>query len=46
VIDPAREVADLLEAFRTDGVRIRDLALKTGTLESVFLQLTGRELRE
>ena len=46
VTDPAREVADLLEAFRSDGVKIRDLALKTGTLESVFLQLTGRELRE
>jgi ABC-2 type transport system ATP-binding protein len=46
VTDPAREVADLLEAFRAEGVPIRDLALKTGTLESVFLQLTGRELRE
>lgn len=46
VTDPAREVADLLEAFRSDGVKIRDLSLKTGTLESVFLQLTGRELRE
>jgi len=46
VTDPAREIADLLEAFRSDGVKIRDLALKTGTLESVFLQLTGRELRE
>ena len=46
VTDPALEIADLLEAFRSDGVKIRDLALKTGTLESVFLQLTGRELRE
>jgi ABC-2 type transport system ATP-binding protein len=46
VTEPAREIPDLLEAFRTDGVRIRDLTLKTATLEAVFLHLTGRELRE
>jgi len=27
-------------------VPVRDLTLKTPTLEQVFLQLTGRELRE
>ena len=46
VTEPAREIPELLAAFRNDGVRIRDLALKTATLEAVFLQLTGRELRE
>ncbi|HEY3173584.1 MAG TPA: ABC transporter ATP-binding protein [Thermoanaerobaculia bacterium] len=46
VTEPAREIPELLAAFRNDGVRIRDLTLKTATLESVFLQLTGRELRE
>jgi ABC-2 type transport system ATP-binding protein len=46
VTEPAREIPDLLTIFRNDGVRIRDLALKTATLESVFLHLTGRELRE
>ncbi len=46
VTEPAREIAELLERFRGDGVAIRDLTLKTATLESVFLQLTGRELRE
>ena len=29
-----------------DGVAVRDLTLKTATLEAVFLQLTGKELRE
>jgi ABC-2 type transport system ATP-binding protein len=46
VTEPAREIPLLLETFRVDGVAIRDLTLKTATLESVFLQLTGRELRE
>jgi ABC-2 type transport system ATP-binding protein len=46
VTEPAREIPDLLALFRNDGVRIRDLTLKTATLESVFLHLTGRELRE
>ena len=46
VTEPAREIPELLAVFRNDGVRIRDLALKTATLEAVFLQLTGRELRE
>jgi hypothetical protein len=46
VTEPAREIPVLLETFRADGVAIRDLTLKTATLESVFLQLTGRELRE
>jgi ABC-2 type transport system ATP-binding protein len=46
VTEPAREIPDLLEIFRGDGARIRDLTLKTATLESVFLHLTGRDLRE
>jgi ABC-2 type transport system ATP-binding protein len=46
VTEPAREIPDLLAIFRNDGVRIRDLTLKTATLESVFLHLTGRDLRE
>jgi ABC-2 type transport system ATP-binding protein len=46
VTEPAREIPELLMMLRNDGVRIRDLTLKTATLESVFLHLTGRELRE
>ena len=46
VTEPAREIPDVLGIFRNDGARIRDMALKTATLESVFLHLTGRELRE
>jgi ABC-2 type transport system ATP-binding protein len=44
--EPAREIPEVLELFRSEGVRVRDLTLKTASLESVFLQLTGRALRE
>jgi ABC-2 type transport system ATP-binding protein len=46
IAEPAREIAEVLEEFRRDGVAVRDLTLKTATLEAVFLQLTGKELRE
>ncbi len=38
--EPAGELARLAEAGRLDGVRVQ-----TGTLEDVFLDLTGREYR-
>jgi len=44
--DPAKEIRELLGAFHEARVPVRDLALKRSTLEEVFLQLTGRELRE
>jgi len=46
VADPAAEVAEILQAARGAKVPIRDLALTAPNLESVFLHLTGRELRE
>ena len=46
VEDPAGEIRRLLDLFHSSGVPVRDLTLKTPTLEQVFLQLTGRELRE
>jgi ABC-2 type transport system ATP-binding protein len=46
VEDPAGEIRNLLELFHAENVPVRDLTLKTATLEQVFLQLTGRELRE
>ncbi len=46
VEDPGTEIRRLLDLFHAAGVPVRDLTLKTPTLEEVFLQLTGRELRE
>jgi len=46
VEDPAGEIRRLLDLFHAEHVPVRDLTLKTPTLEQVFLQLTGRELRE
>jgi len=40
------EIRGLLERFHAAGVAVRNLTLKSPTLEQVFLQLTGRELRE
>ena len=46
VTDPALEIARILDAARSDAIRVRDLSFKAPNLESVFLHLTGRELRE
>jgi ABC-2 type transport system ATP-binding protein len=46
VTDPAREIARILDAARSDEIPVRDLSFKAPNLESVFLHLTGRELRE
>ena len=46
VADPAVQIRNLLELLHAAGVAVRDLTLKSASLEQVFLQLTGRELRE
>jgi len=46
VTDPAVEIGQILEAARSESIPIRDLSFKTPNLESVFLHLTGRGLRE
>jgi ABC-2 type transport system ATP-binding protein len=46
VTNPAEEIRQLLGTFHARGAAVRDLTLKSPTLEQVFLQLTGRELRE
>ena len=46
VTNPAAEIADVLNALRSRGAEVQDLALRQPNLESVFLQLTGRGLRE
>jgi ABC-2 type transport system ATP-binding protein len=46
VEDPAAQIRQLLGLFHEERVAVRDLTLKSATLEQVFLQLTGRELRE
>ena len=46
VTDPALEIARILESARAQSIPVRDLTFKAPNLESVFLQLTGRELRE
>jgi ABC-2 type transport system ATP-binding protein len=45
-IDNPGEIANLLNASALEGMELRDLTLRKPDLESVFLQLTGRELRD
>ena len=40
------EIADLLESSTKAGLELVDVSLRRPNLESVFLQLTGRELRD
>jgi len=44
--EPARAIPRLLALLERAGIEVRDLELVTPGLESVFLHLTGRELRE
>jgi ABC-2 type transport system ATP-binding protein len=46
VEDAAGQIRQLLGLFHEESVPVRDLTLKAASLEEVFLQLTGRELRE
>jgi ABC-2 type transport system ATP-binding protein len=46
VTDPKTAVGALLDWSASRDVELRGLEVVPGTLEDVFLQLTGRELRE
>jgi ABC-2 type transport system ATP-binding protein len=45
-IDHPSEIAGLLDASAMAGLELCDISLRKPNLESVFLQLTGRELRD
>jgi ABC-2 type transport system ATP-binding protein len=39
-------VPQVVQTILADGVALRDVSVTTPTLETVFIKLTGRELRE
>ncbi len=45
-IEQPTAIASLLDAAARDGLEVIDVTLRRPNLESVFLQLTGRELRQ
>jgi ABC-2 type transport system ATP-binding protein len=45
-IDHPNEIASILESSAKAGLRLADLSVRKPNLESVFLHLTGRELRD
>jgi ABC-2 type transport system ATP-binding protein len=45
-VEQPAEIAALLQAAAKEGHEVLDVSLHRPNLESVFLQLTGRELRE
>jgi len=45
-LDASKKVPGLMESFFNSGISVNDISLKQPNLESVFLKLTGKELRE
>jgi ABC-2 type transport system ATP-binding protein len=45
-VDGPNEIVNLFEASARSGLQMVDVSLRKPNLESVFLQLTGRELRD
>ncbi len=45
-VERPTEIAGLLDAAAGDGLEVIDVTLRRPNLESVFLQLTGRDLRQ
>ena len=45
-VEQPTAIAQLLDAAARDGLEVIDVTLRRPNLESVFLQLTGRELRQ
>lgn len=45
-LEASKKIPILLEEFFKEGISIDDVSIKQPTLESVFLKLTGKELRE
>jgi ABC-2 type transport system ATP-binding protein len=45
-IERSTEITELLESAARNGLELEDVSLRRPNLESVFLHLTGRELRE
>ena len=43
---PARAVVELVKWIDGQGVELTDIHIKRPTLEDVFIQLTGKSLRE
>jgi ABC-2 type transport system ATP-binding protein len=45
-LEASKKMPLLLEEFFRQGISVDDVSIKKPNLESVFLKLTGRELRE
>jgi ABC-2 type transport system ATP-binding protein len=45
-VEQPTDIAGLLAAAARDGIEVIDVTLRRPNLESVFLQLTGRGLRQ
>jgi len=45
-LDGTSEIPGILEALFTAGIMVTDLKIQSPNLETVFLKLTGRSLRD
>jgi hypothetical protein len=46
ITDVGHELPGLLARVQAEGLAVRDLEVRTASLQAVFLALTGKELRE
>ena len=46
VNDPIPALDEILKIIRENGIKIQDLRLRKNSLEDIFINLTGRSLRE
>jgi ABC-2 type transport system ATP-binding protein len=46
ITDVGRELPGLLARVQAEGLAVRDLQVRTASLQEVFLALTGKEIRE
>lgn len=44
--DSSKDSVSLLELASTEGIRVQGISMRKGTLEDVFLKLTGRSIRD
>ena len=45
-MDGLRKIGKIMKIFTTDGLNVVDVSVKANSLENVFIELTGRSLRD
>ena len=46
LLDAVKKLPDIIHLVESKGSKIADISIRQNTLEDVFIELTGRQLRE